>query len=159
MWNALSNIFTSSNGIFAMLLLGIVVIIATKYGLFKVQTDKVTIGNDTRENERTIIRNQKDWVKLSLEAFEQTMPKFEGYDAFRGKYIIERVYDEIVDWITYNHIRVDAKYISLKQGEIWLLVQKLTIAEQLKTTEFKEQIDEYTENIIKTLVDIRNEYS
>lgn len=159
MWDVIGQVLTSSNGIIIAILLIIVVVIATKYGLIKVKTDKVTIGRESSENERVIIRQQNEYVEWATTAFERQIPKFEGYDRKRGELIVALIRLEINNWITQNHIKTTSRYVTLKQDQVWNIVQANTIAEAMEGDEFHEQVNTVVEQIITALVAIRKEYS
>ena len=153
------DVLTSSNGVFIAILFIVLVVICIKYGNIMIKTDKVKLGKDGGELERTIMRNQKEWCKLALEAFERQMPKFEGYDILRGQLIMEKVYDEMLDWIMLNHIRTEQKYIEIKQTKVWNIVQKYTVNEEMKSDRFKQSGDEQIKSVIEMLVKIRRDYN
>lgn len=155
----IGDILTSSNGVLIAVLFVVLVVICIKYGNIKVNTDKIKLGIDSGETERAIMRNQKDWCKLSLEAFERNMPKFDSYDAIRGQLVLEKIYDEMVDWIMLNHIRTESKYIEIKQANIWNIVQKWTVNEHFKTEEFHEILNKHVKNDIEMMVKIRKDYN
>lgn len=155
----IGDILTSSNGVLIAVLFVVLVVICIKYGNIKVNTDKIKLGIDSGETERAIMRNQKDWCKLSLEAFERNMPKFDSYDAIRGQLVLEKIYDEMVDWIMLNHIRTESKYIEIKQANIWNIVQKWTVNEHFKTEEFREILNKHVKNDIEMMVKIRKDYN
>lgn len=162
MWEAIEKILISNNGILIALLfliLIVLIIFCSRFGLIKIKTDKLTIGRESSELERTIMRNQIEYVEMSIKAFEQRMPKPEGYNVYRGKYITERAFDEIVKWIAFNHIRTDDHYIQIKQASIWNLVQSLTEKNEFQDDSFKESVDKFVVELIKNLVAIRKEYS
>lgn len=158
MWEFIRDVLLSQNGVALFLLFGILIFVCSKYGLFKVKTDKITIGMESSETERNIMRNQKEWCKLSLEAFERSMPKFEGYNQDRGTLIVEKVYDEMIDWIMLNHIRMEKKYIEAKQTKVWNIVQKWAVNEQMRSKDFEKQVNEQVKTVIKMLVEIREDY-
>ena len=154
----IGDVLTSSNGVFIAILFVILAIICIKYGNIKIKTDKIKLGNDSVELERAIMRNQKEWCKLSLEAFEHSMPKFDGYNQDRGTLIVEKVYDEMVDWIMLNHIRTTRKYIEAKQTKVWNIVQKWAVNDEIKTKSFEEKVNKQVAEVIKMLVEIREDY-
>ena len=161
MWNAIREIFTSSNGsIIAILLLLVVVLIVgcAKLGLIKIQTDKISVGNNASDVERTVVRNQIEWCELSLQAYEKQIPRFENYDKYLGKYICELVFDEMVKWIVFNHIEDKKIYIGIKQEIVWNIIQAQVTSDNLRTDEFRDFVYRYVEHVIKNLVSIRNEY-
>lgn len=155
----IGDVLTSSNGIIVAILFTIIVIIGMKYGSIKVNTDKIKVGIDSGEAERAIMRNQKEWCKLSLEAFERNLPKFEGYDTIRGQLVLEKIYDEMVDWIMLNHIRTESKYVEIKQANVWNIVQKWTVNDSFKSEEFHKILDEQIKNDIEMMVKIRKDYN
>ena len=142
--------------IFTLIVL-LTVILLIKKGLISVNTKAVKVG--TSESERAIIRQQIEWVHLHCDSLEKSLPHPQNYDIWRGKYILERMYDEIVDWITFNHICTSEGYISIKQERIWATIQSLVRKEEFSTPEFKEFIYKDTEYIIRRLVHIRQVYN
>lgn len=162
MRESVEHILVSSNGVsiaFLFLLLVLLVIICSRLGLIKIKTDKLTIGIESSELERTIMRNQIEYTEVSLKAFEQKIQKPDGYNIYRGKYVTERVFDEIVKWIAFNHIRTDDHYVGIKQAAIWDLVQTLVEKDQFRSDDFKDLVNKYVEKTIRNLVAIREEYS
>lgn len=133
------------------------VILLIKKGLISINTKAVKVG--TSESERAIIRQQIEWVHLHCDSLEKSLPHPQNYDIWRGKYILERMYDEIVDWITFNHICTSEGYISIKQERIWATIQSLVRKNEFSTPEFKEFIYNDTEYIIRRLVHIRQVYN
>lgn len=142
--------------IFTLIVL-LTVILLIKKGLISVNTKAVKVG--TSESERAIIRQQIEWVHLHCDSLEKSLPHPQNYDIWRGKYILERMYDEIVDWITFNHICTSEGYISIKQERIWATIQSLVRKNEFSTPEFKEFIYNDTEYIIRRLVHIRQVYN
>lgn len=142
--------------IFTLIVL-LTVILLIKKGLISVNTKAVKVG--TSESERAIIRQQIEWVHLHCDSLEKSLPHPQNYDIWRGKYILERMYDEIVDWITFNHICTSEGYISIKQERIWATIQSLVRKNEFSTPEFKEFIYKDTEYIIRRLVHIRQVYN
>ena len=142
--------------IFTLIVL-LIVILLVKKGLISVNTKAVRVG--TSESERAIIRQQIEWVHLHCDSLEKSLPHPQNYDIWRGKYILERMYDEIVDWSTFNHICTSEGYISIKQERIWATIQSLVRKEEFSSPEFKEFIYKDTEYIIRRLVHIRQVYN
>lgn len=142
--------------IFTLIVL-LTVILLIKKGLISINTKAVKVG--TSESERAIIRQQIEWVHLHCDSLEKSLPHPQNYDIWRGKYILERMYDEIVDWITFNHICTSEGYISIKQERIWATIQSLVRKEEFSSPEFKEFIYKDTEYIIRRLVHIRQVYN
>lgn len=160
MWDFIKAVSTSVYIIpvlvFTLIVL-LTVILLVKKGLISVNTKAVRVG--TSESERAIIRQQIEWVHLHCDSLEKSLPHPQNYDIWRGKYILERMYDEIVDWITFNHICTSEGYISIKQERIWATIQSLVRKNEFSTPEFKEFIYNDTEYIIRRLVHIRQVYN
>ena len=160
MWDFIKAVSTSMYIIpvliFTLIVL-LIVILLIKKGLISVNTKAVKVG--TSESERAIIRQQIEWVHLHCDSLEKSLPHPQNYDIWRGKYILERMYDEIVDWITFNHICTSEGYISIKQERIWATIQSLVRRNEFSSPEFKEFIYKDTEYIIRRLVHIRQVYN
>lgn len=160
MWETISNILTSGNAVFILvtiLLLVVVLAILGKKGLFSFDLKGIKMGSS--ENERTIIRQQSEWAKLYCDSMEPRLPHPEGYDIWRSKYILECVYDEIMTWITYNHITLNESYVEIKQNKLVFLINSLAIKEDFHSDEFNDFVKKETKFIISKLVQIRELYS
>lgn len=161
MWDAVGKILSGSNGVAIALLIVLViglVVICARQGLVRIQTDRLTVGRDAGETERAILRNQIEWTKLSTQAYEKQIPRPEGYDEYLGRYISELVFDEIVNWIVFNHIEDTRTYIGIKQEIIWNIVQAHVKRPDMRSDEFRRWLDEYVLHVVKNLVAIRGEY-
>ena len=159
MWDAIRDVLTSTNATMILLFLMSVILIGValfKTGLLNVHTKNVQIG--ASDKERSIIRNQIEWVKLHCEGLEGTIEKPENYNTWRGRYVAERVYDKYVDWITFNHISTSPTYIEVKQDQIVSLVNSLTDNPCFKTEEFERMLRQDTKDTIIKLVQIREVY-
>ena len=88
-------------------------------------------------------------------ALEKKIPRFDGYNEYLGKYMAELAFDEIVNWITVNHIQPDEDYISIKQNIIWDLVLAETVDDRVKTDKVKKIVFANIEDIIKRLYQMR----
>ena len=80
------------------------------------------------------------------------------YGGYFTKYILERVFDKIVEWITFNHIENSDAYISCKQKEIRYLVYSLGPSEEFKNQQFQDRMDRWVKEIILELLEIRKLY-
>ena len=160
MWETISNILTSGNAVFILvtiLLLVVVLAILGKKGVLSFDIKGIKLSS--REIERTIIRQQSEWAKLYCDSMEQKLPHPEGYDIWKSRYILECVYDEIMTWITYNHITTNESYIEIKQNKLVFLINSLTIKEDFHSDEFNDFVKKETKFIISKLVQIRELYS
>lgn len=159
MLEEIGKVISSDSGISLVLLSFLVfisVMIGLKRGRFKLKTDRFTIEGEARDKERLLMKKQTDFVKTTCIGFEKRIPRFEGYDPKLGELVVEKVFDEIVDWIMINHIEDSEDYISIKQDIVWDIVSSEITADQLKTDKFKKQVYTCIEQIIKRLVQIRH---
>lgn len=148
----------SNNAIAVLVTLLILVIVAAvlaKVGVFQFKGKGVTIGGD--EDERAIIRQQTEWTQLFIQSMQQ-LPIFEGNDTYHTLYVLEKVFDEVLNWIVFNHISDGENYISIKQEKIWNLIQTLVTDKKFTSLEFKQTVYDNTEVLIKRLVYIRKNY-
>lgn len=159
MWEAIAQVFTSGNGvtiavlITAILFMGVLLV---KHGVLRISTKTVHIGADERE--RTIIRHQVEWIRNSVNGFEAMIPKPEGYDKYRGRFVLERVFDEMLNWIVFNHIEDTHSYIHIKQTNVWNIVMTFTDKKEHHSQKFHDMVFEQVEVAIKSLIMIRKEY-
>lgn len=160
MWQAITDILTSNNAfptIFLIAFLIVVGAILSKMGLLTITTGKVNIGS-VRTNEREIIRRQMEWVKIHLDGLENTLPKDDDYNVYRGKYITHMVLEEYMRWITLNHITTDAEYVERQQETIVSLIFSLTERKEFRTKKFKTFLENDVKDCIEKLVEIRESY-
>ena len=165
MWEAISNILTSSNAlqtVVSILILVLVIVIMAKTGMLRIKTTHVNIGMSDRDKERTIIREQCDWVHTYLEGLQGKIASIvheSKYGGFFTKYVLEVVYDEIVKWITFNHIEDSERYVTVKQDKIASLVYSMGVSDEFKTKEFNQRMKNWVEEVINELLEIRKLYS
>ena len=159
MWEAIEMVLTSQAAPYVLLtLLMIIIIIAglIKHGYIRIESKAMTVTTEDRE--RAIIRQQTEWVKVHLEGLEKSMPKPDDYNPWRGKYVVEAVYDEYVKMITYNHLTTNSAYVDVKSDVIVSLVHSLTEKPEFHSKEFEDFLREDTKNSIAKLVQIREVY-
>ena len=156
MWETIEQVLISGNAWVVLILfifLGFILLLLSRNGLLQIDTGNIQIGAAT--GEREIIRQQVEWTRLHYEGLENSMAKPEGYDHWRGRYIAERLIDEVVDWIVYNHINNSRQYIEIKQDKIINILRKYTVKEEFTSEEFENSMRKDTENCIKKLIQIR----
>ena len=158
MWQAIEKILLSDNSAIVLFFLIVIMLLLayfSKKGVFNWHTEKLTIG--VSENERAIIRQQVEWTELEIESLAFT-ERFNHVDEWRTKFILEKLFDEVLQWIIFNHITDSPEYISIKQEKIWNLTQTFVIKDEFKSEEFKDFIYKEVEKIIKRLVFLRRQY-
>jgi len=115
------------------------------------------MGADYRE--RDIIRQQIEWTHSYVMGIESRIYVDKSRHAgYFTKYILERCYDEIINWITFNHINIESDYIGIKQEKIKSIVRSFDVDPKFRSKEFEGQIDKWVEEIIRKLVVIREVY-
>lgn len=160
MWEAISAVLTSKNTwmvlVFLVVLIALIAFLA-KVGLITIHTKAVKIGEDQKERE--IIRQQAEWAHLFIMSLRSKIITDESkYNEYFIKYILERCYDKIVEWITLNHLNTKNAYIEIKQEEICSLVYGLGVEDEFKTVDFKRRMQNWTQELIEHLVKIREVY-
>lgn len=158
MWQAIEKILLSDNSATVLFFLVIIILLLAHFsnkGVFKWHTEKLTIG--ASENERAIIRQQVEWTELEIESLA-TAEIFSHVDEWRTKYILEKIFDEVLQWIIFNHIKDSPEYISIKQEKIWNMTQTLVVREEFRSDEFKDFIYKEVDKIIKRLIFLRRQY-
>lgn len=159
MWDSISEVLTSTNApivIAFLLFMGIMAWLMAKKGLFNIHTDAVTIG--ARDSERKVMRMQMEWIMQHLSGLESNITKDAEYNYYRGKYVVERIYDYYVDRISQNHITNSTEYIEVCQSNIIAIVDSLTEKPEYKSDDFKAMLQEDTKLCINKLIQIRKVY-
>lgn len=149
-------ILTSSNALLivcGILLILIILIKGIKEGYLRFNKAGINVGN--ADKERNIIRQQIEYAHTYLTSLENELEVSKSVDKWRVKYVIERVYDEVVDWISFNHITDKGDYIQIKQDKVWYLVQSFVYKPEFQSTEFRLYCDEAIRHIIVHLIKIR----
>ena len=158
MWETIGNTLASDNALLILITLVVLVLVISilaKLGLFRLNIKGINIGSD--EDERAIIRQQIEWTQLFIQAF-QKQSVFEGCDTYHTLYVLEKIFDEVLSWVVFNHISTSENYVSIKQEKLWNLVQTLTTDPQFSSDEFRHLIYTNTSVIINRLVYIRRNY-
>lgn len=163
MWEAIEGVFTSGNGpVTGLLILIIIALIAltVRFGHLRIRSEHVAIGTDAQEKERNIIRNQSEWLEDAVYAYENQIPGqgTKGYNAFRGKYILEICYKEMLKWVLYNHIEESSHYVEIKQKKLWNIILQNVVNEEIRADDFKDIVYDGVRDIIHNLIKIRKTY-
>lgn len=162
MWETIGNVLNGNNAI-PVLIFAVLIFIALgilgKKGIISINKGGVRIGSD--EKELTIVRNQSQWAYLYIMSLKGKLLSLESpkREDFFADYVLERVYDKVVEWITYNHVSANNSYIEIKQSEIKCIVYSLPIQDEFKTPEFEVRMNGWVKEIILNLIKIRKEYS
>lgn len=159
MWETIKEILVSPNAFVVLLFLafcGVVVYLLVKSGVLKVSGPGFSLS--TGDTERNIIRQQLDYVLLHLNGLEASLDKPDDYNDLLGKFIIEKVYDEYVSWVTFNHINKSSAYVELKQERIVSIIKQYTVKEEFRSEKFLELIKADTKKTLEDLIRIREVY-
>ena len=162
MWEAILGILTSGN--FLQIVLGIAVLVIlfsvlVKKGLISFKGKGLKVGHSDEE-ERTIIRTQIQWCEADVESMlrEIVNNSMEANDnIYKACYTVEKVLDELVKIVIFNHITLEPQYIKLKQDLIWSTVSKIN--PEPVWDKLEPIIRERVENAIRNLYEIRQFYS
>lgn len=135
-----------------------VVIMLSKRGVLGIHTKYVTLGATSKED--TIKTHQKEAAYLFIMSLCQKVDADGKFNGYKTKYILELVYDEVIDWIFQNHITTNNDYVQIKQEKLRSVVYNVPdLQEQFKTKEFADRMDRWTKELIDRLVRIRQVYS
>lgn len=164
MWDAIAKVLTNSNALMVlifMIIFFLLIVGCAHAGFLTIHTSSVRVGADTRE--RDIIRQQTEWAHVYCMGLKNQIDEMckntEGYNPFVTMYILERMYTEVVEWITYNHINLDSDYIGIKQDKVRALLSSMTVMpEVFNSQKFLKKVDEWTDETIHKLVMIREVY-
>ena len=162
MWETIKEVLLSANAWLILIFIAFmtfVVIQMSKSGLLSIKAKGLRLGSD--EKELTVVRNQSQWSYLYIMSLKGKLIDENSDEKSRliCEVVLEKVYDKIIDWITYNHINSSNSYIQIKQSEIKCLVYSQDIEERFKTPEFEERMNAWVREAILKLIDIRKEYS
>jgi hypothetical protein len=159
MWESIAQILTGPNAFIILCFLGFLAIIIwllSKSGVLKINTNAFQLGGS--DIERDIIRQQLDYCLLHLQGLEANLPKPDGYNEYLGQLIVEKIYDEFVNWVTFNHINKSEAYISLKQERIINILRQYTVKDEFRSEEFENMVRTDIKKIIEDLIKIREIY-
>lgn len=164
MWTSIKDVLTSENGIIiaCLILLLIIavllfIILLIKCGFLKINTKYVKLSNKSKISERELIRRQTERAHDFIMGIEGKLvtDSNKEYDTYFTKYILERVYDKVIEWIMFNHITVNQLYIQDKQETILNLIYALPVHEDFKSTEFKNRVCNWVKELIEQLVNVK----
>lgn len=161
MWETIKEILSGENAtqtfIFIIVILCFI-IFGVKGSLIKISTPHVKIGVD--EIERAILRQQTEWTLNFVNGLYGIITeKYPQIDPLKTKYVLERIYDEIVIWIMFNHITRSEMYIMVKQEKLRGVVFSMDVSDVIRSDEFTSMMNAWTKEIVNRLVDIREYYS
>ena len=163
MWQAIQEVLTSDNFWKSVIGIGALVIlfaVLVKKGLISFKGHGLNVGN-TNEEELAIVRTQIQWCEADcnnmLRELTNKLTEATYIDEYRLKYTVEKVLDELIKIIIFNHITLEPTYIKLKQDLIWSVVSNINPEPLWNNLE--EIVKESVQVAIKTLYEIRQYYN
>jgi hypothetical protein len=161
MWKAISEVLTSGNALQVLIFLSVATIlfvVLVKTGILAIKTKHLRIGQIERERE--IIRRQVETAHNFIMSIEgKIYTEANQCNKYFTKYILERVYDKVIEWVMFNNISNSPMYVQDKQETICNLIYTFPIGEVFKTPEFKKRMQEWTAELIVRLVQTREIYN
>lgn len=162
MWETIKEVLLSANAWLILIFIAFVLFVViqmSKNGLLSIKAKCLRLGSD--EKELTVVRNQSQWSYLYIMSLKGKLIDDSSDEKIKliCENVLEKVYDKVIDWITYNHINSSNAYIQIKQSEIKCLIYSQDIEEQFKTPEFEQRMNAWVKEAILKLIDIRKEYS
>lgn len=160
MWDAISNVLTSENGIKTEIIIIIAIIVfllAAKFNLISISGKFLRVGK-IKDGERTVLREQLNYMTAVIDAEIKSLPMDE-LDFYRTKYILSKVKDFFENMIIFNHITDSPLYIESKQIALYSMVYNLTDNPIFKSDEMQKRIYELCDSMVRKLLAIRESYS
>lgn len=160
MWETIKDVLTSSNAWFILIFFTSIIVlvsILSKIGLIKVNTRYIQIGNELTQRE--LIRRQVETAHtFIMSLYGKISTNEDVYNRYFTKYILERIYDKVIEWIIFNHITTNQLYIRDKQESICNFVYSMNVSDEFKTPEFKERMCNWVEELVNQLVQVKEVY-
>ncbi len=158
MWETIQETSKSIPTLVFVLLIVIIAVLLIKGNYLKIRTSHVKVGTD--EQERTILREQIEWTYQYVQGlYGVIMEKYPDLDRIKTRLVLERVYDEIINWISFNHISLSDTYYTVKCEKLQGVVLQMNVSECIRSDEFKQQMNKWARIIITRLVEIRKYYN
>lgn len=161
MWRAIADILTDGNALLVLIFISMFVLILiflVAAGMVRIDTGAFKMGADHKE--RDIIRQQIEWSHSYIIGLKSQINTDESrYNGYLILFVLEAAYDEVINWITFNHINLESDYISIKQEKIKSMLHSIKeVKPEFKTKEFDRKVDKWVEELIRKLVLIRKVY-
>ena len=151
------NFWKSVIGIGALIILFAVL---AKKGLISFKGHGLNVGT-SNEEELAIVRTQIQWCEADcnnmLRELTKNLPKGTSMNEYKAKYTIEKVLDELVKIVIFNHITLEPTYIKLKQDLIWSVVSNINLEPLWNNLE--DIVKARVEVAIRTLYETRQYYN
>lgn len=162
MWETIKEVLNGSNALFvliAIIILVVIFVILSKTGIIKINSKHIQIGNELTQRE--LIRRQVETAHVFIMSLFGKIPdaeKNKNFGGYKERYVLERVYDKVIEWIIFNHITTNQLYVEDKQESVCNLVYSMDVDDKYKTKEFKERMYAWTKELIEKLVQVKEVY-
>lgn len=163
MWQAIQGALTSENFWKSVIGIGALIIllaVLAKKGLISFKGHGLSVGT-SNEEELAIVRTQIQWCEADcnnmLRELTKNLPEGASIDEYKAKYTIEKVLDELVKIVIFNHIALEPAYIKLKQDLIWSVVSSINPDPLWNSLE--DIVKARVEAVIRTLYETRQYYN
>ena len=161
MWKAISEVLTSGNSLQVLIFLSVILlvfVVLVKNGIVAIKTKHFRIGQ--AEKEREIIRRQVETAHDFIMSIEGKIEiEANQCNKYFTKYVLERVYDKVIEWVIFNNISNSSMYVQDKQESICNMVYMFPIGDTFKTPEFKKRMQNWTSELIARIVQMREIYN
>lgn len=162
MWDTIKSglyffIYNPVQSLSSLIIIVMLTILLTKTGILRIKTAHVRIGNK-EEDERTILRQQSSYAHSYCMSLEYLVPRNPEFNGYLTRYILERMYDEVMEWILFNHLTTQGAYIETKQARLRMLCDTLATREEYRSEDFHEFINSHCRKLIEELIHIREVY-
>lgn len=137
----------------------ILLAVLAKKGLISFKGHGLKVGA-SNEEELAIVRTQIQWCESDCEAMlREVSNRFSETEMneYKARYTVERVLDELIKIVIFNHITLEPQYIKLKQDLIWSVVS--SINPEPTWDNLESIVKGRVEVAIRTLYEIRMYYS
>lgn len=151
MWEAIISYINSPNSVTLLLCLALVIFVLVKTKVMRVKTNHISIGND---DERDIIRQQTEYAHVFIMSLMNEIT-FDDNDTYHTRYVLECVYDEVVNWIVFNHFNLNNAYIDVKTNSLYAKICTIAEHKEVQTDEFKQRVHAWVYTLVKQLIEIR----
>lgn len=172
MWETIQNVLNGTNGIFAYLFIGIILVVlvyALKTGKLVIRTKYMELGKEENALRSTLLR-EFDFINDYMtgkagQLYAQLNSMGMEVNKNNVELIFEKILDKWIIWCVINNIRDEDDYIESKTSECVACMEHAIsrINPGLYTNDkFNEQMrlisKQYTKDIIRGILTLRKEY-
>lgn len=124
--------------------------------IFSIQTKLFQLGKSTEDLERFIISKQLEYGHQACTSmYTKILRMGDDLNTWHIRCVLEYCYDEIVNWISFNHLTLDEDYVDSKASSLRALVRSNVERDVFFTDEFNQVVDSFTKEVLTELIRIR----